>query len=165
VSTARRPSTPHLWVPLLVVLLVIGLFAVTRSRSVEEVPAGSSTSAATGSSSSPASRSSGSPGSAGASTPASGLPTITESALPEQARQTLSLIRAGGPYPYRQDDGVFANREGVLPRHPRSYYREYTVLTPGEPDRGPRRIIRGANGDLYWTTDHYASFRQILEGR
>ena len=78
---------------------------------------------------------------------------------------TLALIRAGGPYPYRQDDGVFGNREGLLPRQPSGYYREYTVVTPGSDDRGPRRIIFGADGDRYWTADHYASFRQIKESR
>lgn len=100
-----------------------------------------------------------------AATPVSGLPTIAESALPPQARDTLALIRGGGPWPHRQDDGVFGNREGILPARPRSYYREYTVETPGSAGRGPRRIVAGADGDLYWTTDHYATFRQIQEDR
>ncbi len=103
--------------------------------------------------------------SSGVSTPVSGLPTVTESALPDEADATLALIRAGGPFPYEEDDGVFGNRERLLPRRPSGYYREYTVETPGEGDRGPRRIITGVDGDLYWTTDHYASFRQIEEGR
>ena len=97
--------------------------------------------------------------------PTVGLATIEESWLPSQARDTLALIRAGGPHPYRRDDGVFGNREGLLPRQPSGYYREYTVVTPGSDDRGPRRIISGADGDRYWTADHYASFRQIKEGR
>lgn len=100
-----------------------------------------------------------------AATPDSGLPTVRESRLPTEAQQTLRLVRAGGPYPYRQDDGVFQNRERVLPRQPRGYYREYTVRTPGESDRGPRRLVRGERGDLYWTADHYATFRQVQEGR
>ncbi|MGL5851628.1 MAG: ribonuclease domain-containing protein, partial [Phycicoccus sp.] len=65
----------------------------------------------------------------------------------------------------RQDDGVFGNRERLLPRQPRGYYREYTVETPGEDDRGPRRLVVGESGDVYWTTDHYASFRQVEVGR
>ena len=101
----------------------------------------------------------------GERTPTSGLPTVTESALPGEARHTLALIRAGGPYPYSADDGVFSNREGILPSHPRGYYREYTVVTPGSDDRGARRIIDGEAGDRYYTDDHYASFRQIEEGR
>ncbi|EWT01466.1 ribonuclease [Intrasporangium oryzae NRRL B-24470] len=97
--------------------------------------------------------------------PASGLPWIDESALPPEARETLALIRAGGPFPYPRNDGVtFANREGLLPREQRGYYREYTVQTPGSPDRGPRRIITGSGGETYWTADHYASFSRIREG-
>ena len=103
--------------------------------------------------------------SSGRSTPVSGLPTVAESALPDEADTTLAFIRAGGPFPYEEDGGVFGNRERILPRQPGGYYREYTVETPGESDRGPRRIIGGADGDLYWTTDHYASFRQVEEGR
>ena len=98
-------------------------------------------------------------------TPDSGLPTVAESELPDEADTTLALIRAGGPFPYEEDDGVFGNRERILPPQRSGYYREYTVETPGQGDRGPRRIIGGADGDLYWTTDHYASFRQIEEGR
>jgi ribonuclease T1 len=103
--------------------------------------------------------------SGGRSTPVSGLPTIAESALPDEADTTLALIRAGGPFPHEEDGGTFGNRERILPRQPSGYYREYTVETPGEGGRGPRRIIGGADGDLYWTSDHYASFRQVEEGR
>jgi ribonuclease T1 len=91
-------------------------------------------------------------------------------ALPHEARETLRLIRAGGPFPYAHKDGsVFSNRERVLPRRPRGFYHEYTVVTPGAHDRGARRIITGpdAVGDVegraeYWyTDDHYRSFRRI----
>ena len=91
-------------------------------------------------------------------TPDSPLPRIRERDLPSQARRTLELIEAGGPYPYRQDGRTFGNRERLLPRRPGGYYREFTVVTPGEGDRGPRRIVAGDEGDLYWTRDHYASF-------
>lgn len=100
------------------------------------------------------------------STTTSHLPWVAESALPAQARQTLALIRAGGPYPYpRNDDQTFGNREGRLPQRASGYYREYTVPTPGSPDRGARRIIVGRDGDMYFTDDHYESFRRIQEGR
>ncbi|WP_353950589.1 ribonuclease domain-containing protein [Knoellia sp. S7-12] len=98
-------------------------------------------------------------------TPDSGLDTIAESKLPKEARAVLVLIRAGGPYKYDQDDKTFQNREGILPSQERDYYREYTVETPGSDDRGARRIIGGRDGDRYWTTDHYDSFRQIQEGQ
>ena len=100
-----------------------------------------------------------------ANTPESGLDTVAESKLPEQARAVLQLIRAGGPYKYDQDDKTFQNREGILPRQKKGYYREYTVETPGSDDRGARRIIGGREGDRYYTDDHYDSFRQIQEGK
>jgi ribonuclease T1 len=83
--------------------------------------------------------------------------------LPREARETLALIRAGGPFPYARDGVVFANREGRLPRAPRGTYREYTVKTPGSRDRGARRIVHAAGGEFYYTADHYRSFRRILE--
>ena len=83
--------------------------------------------------------------------------------LPPEARQTIALIRKGGPYPYARDGAVFVNREGSLPRQKRGYYREYTVKTPGERTRGARRIVAGSGGDFYYTDDHYNRFRHILE--
>jgi ribonuclease T1 len=88
---------------------------------------------------------------------------ISRARLPPEAIATLALIEAGGPFPYDQDGSVFQNREGLLPSRPRGYYREYTVQTPGSPDRGARRIVTGASGERYWTDDHYESFAFILE--
>lgn len=97
--------------------------------------------------------------------PQSGLPWVDVANLPPEARETLELIRTGGPYPYtRNDNQVFLNREGHLPRQARGYYREFTVETPGSDDRGARRIITGSRGELYWTDDHYQSFARIREG-
>ena len=83
--------------------------------------------------------------------------------LPAEARQTLRLIQAGGPFPYDRDGATFQNREGRLPAQPPGYYREYTVLTPGSSDRGARRIVSGGNPpvEFYYTDDHYRSFRQV----
>jgi ribonuclease T1 len=92
----------------------------------------------------------------------SGLPTIKYERLPAQARETIELIQRGGPFPYRQDGAVFQNRERLLPGKPNGYYHEYTVETPGSPDRGARRIIAGGKGELYYTDDHYASFKQVV---
>ena len=83
--------------------------------------------------------------------------------LPIEARATLELIRLGGPFPYKQDGRVFANREGHLPRKNRGYYLEYTVRTPRARDRGARRIVAGSGGEYYYTDDHYRSFKRILE--
>lgn len=94
--------------------------------------------------------------------PIDGFDTIAPDQLPAQARQTLALIAQGGPFPYRQDGAVFQNRERLLPRQPNGYYHEYTVETPGSDDRGARRIITGAAGEIFYTSDHYASFVQVL---
>lgn len=90
-----------------------------------------------------------------------GFETIALAQLPPQARETIALIERGGPFPYRQDGQTFQNREGLLPQKPRGYYREYTVKTPGENDRGARRIVTGDNGEMYYTADHYNSFKVI----
>ncbi len=91
------------------------------------------------------------------------LPTISVSDLPPQARETLSLIKQGGPFPYPRDGITFSNREGRLPHHRRGYYSEYTVKTPGRRDRGARRIIAGSRGEFYYTDDHYKTFRLTKE--
>ena len=83
--------------------------------------------------------------------------------LPAEARQTLAHIKAGGPFPYAKDGSVFGNREGLLPKRSRGYYREYTVKTPGARDRGARRIVAGMAGEYYYTDDHYRSFKRIIE--
>jgi ribonuclease T1 len=83
--------------------------------------------------------------------------------LPPEAIETLQLIRLGGPFPHRQDGSTFQNRERLLPPRLPSYYREYTVRTPGARDRGARRIVTGGNPPevFYYTDDHYRSFREI----
>ncbi|QWT47481.1 ribonuclease domain-containing protein [Azospira inquinata] len=91
--------------------------------------------------------------------------------LPQEAWDTLSLIKRGGPFPYARDGGVFGNYERRLPSRPRGYYREYTVPTPGLRNRGPRRIIAGqgpgqdvrTSGEYYYSDDHYRSFHRIRE--
>ncbi|SCK42394.1 ribonuclease domain-containing protein [Streptomyces sp. WMMB 322] len=87
---------------------------------------------------------------------------ICESKLPEEAHETLDLIDKGGPYPYPQDGTVFENREGILPDQDTGYYHEYTVETPGSPDRGAKRIVTGEEEqEDYFTEDHYESFDKV----
>ncbi|MEF3111966.1 ribonuclease domain-containing protein [Streptomyces chrestomyceticus] len=84
---------------------------------------------------------------------------ICYSKLPSQAHDTLGLIAKGGPFPYPKDGTVFSNREGILPKQQSGYYHEYTVKTPGSPDRGARRIVTGEKkNEDYYTADHYKSF-------
>ncbi|GHB39450.1 hypothetical protein GCM10010306_035990 [Streptomyces umbrinus] len=104
----------------------------------------------------------GSATSTSASSWAEGMETVEEARLPAEARRTLDLIDEGGPFPYAKDGSVFGNFERELPRHERGYYHEYTVRTPGERDRGARRIVTGRGGEVYYTDDHYNSFRAVL---
>lgn len=105
--------------------------------------------------------------------------------LPQEARETLQLIRRGGPYPHDRDGVTFGNYEKLLPPAPRGHYREYTVMTPGVRHRGARRIVVGCErqraasaspssgalrlvqcrdgGEFYYTADHYRTFRRIVE--
>ena len=93
--------------------------------------------------------------------------TVSVGELPREAVNTLSLIAEGGPYPFEKDGVVFGNYERQLPRHRRGYYHEYTVPTPRAHNRGARRIVCGGpprqTDDCYYTDDHYASFRRIVE--
>jgi ribonuclease T1 len=94
-------------------------------------------------------------------------PTVSHGAtsgLPAEASETLALVDAGGPFPYARDGAVFMNRERLLPQQPRGFWREYTVPTPGESDRGARRLVVGRDGSAYYSGDHYASFRRVRTG-
>lgn len=87
--------------------------------------------------------------------------------LPKEAKQTLALIRAGGPFPFEKDGTVFGNREKQLPAQRRGYYKEYTVKTPGARNRGAKRFVVGddpkTSAEIYYTDDHYQTFKRLRE--
>ncbi|MDF8263079.1 ribonuclease domain-containing protein [Luteipulveratus flavus] len=142
------------WVAVVLSLLLLILVIVWGARSGSPDPAPSARPAA--------SSTAGASGStAGATTQApDDLPTIAYDDLPREAKATLALIAKGGPYPYRQDGKTFQNRERLLPP---GRYQEFTVVTPGEDDRGARRVIKERGGTLYYTGDHYKTFRRIQQ--
>lgn len=92
---------------------------------------------------------------------------VRQKEMPQQARDTLSLIAAGGPFASNRDGVIFGNRERVLPRAPRGFYKEYTVRTPGVRSRGARRIVCGGDqralNQCYYSDDHYQSFQCIQQ--
>jgi guanyl-specific ribonuclease Sa len=73
-------------------------------------------------------------------------------------RSTIDRIKAGEKFPHRNDGSVFQNREGLLPKQPQGYYREYVHPTPGVNGPGAQRVIQGQNGELYYSPDHYRTF-------
>ncbi|MGX0937769.1 ribonuclease T1 [Cupriavidus metallidurans] len=93
--------------------------------------------------------------------------TIAAQQLPNEARQTLERIEAGGPFPYDKDGSRFGNYERSLPQQSRGYYREYTVKNSNSRNRGAKRIVCGgdqrAANDCYYTEDHYNSFKRITK--
>lgn len=96
----------------------------------------------------------------------SSIGTVRATDLPAQGREVLAKITEGGPFRYDKDGTVFGNRERILPRQKRGYYREYTVPTPGLSHRGARRIVCGGEKPrspdaCYYTEDHYGSFKLI----
>jgi ribonuclease T1 len=93
---------------------------------------------------------------------------VSMASLPEPAQQTYRRVLSAGPFADAKDGTVFGNRERLLPGKGRGYYREYTVQTPGSADRGARRIVCGGERPAepeacYYTADHYASFRRIVQ--
>ena len=95
------------------------------------------------------------------------LATVSVTELPKQGQQVYALIAQGGPFAYDKDGVVFGNREQLLPKHKRGYYREYTGKTSGARNRGAKRIVCGglqvkSPDACYYTEDHYSSFRKIV---
>ncbi|GAB2570258.1 ribonuclease domain-containing protein [Microlunatus antarcticus] len=151
------------------VALLVGLVGSGTDGS-EAVPAGAGTSVrpapsgTAGTARASSTRRPSAPATAGTGSrdPESGLRVVTLGSLPREAQATVALVDRGGPFPYSQDGVTFGNREGVLPAHPRGWYREYTVRTPGERDRGPRRIVTGDDDrQIFYTGDHYATFVRV----
>ena len=84
--------------------------------------------------------------------------------LPVEVEDTIADISDGAPYAHGEfDNRHFGNYERVLPKEKSSYYREFTVDTPGVNHRGERRIVVGGGTATdpevwYYTDDHYESF-------
>jgi len=76
-------------------------------------------------------------------------------------KPTLDRIGRGEANRHRNDGTTFQNRENRLPRKPAGYYKEYVNPTPGENGPGPQRIIIGKEDEVWYTPDHYKTFKQI----
>lgn len=74
---------------------------------------------------------------------------------------TLDRIARGERHSHRNDGGTFRNLEGRLPKQPTGYYKEYVHPTPGLSGPGPQRLILGDRDEVYYTADHYRTFKRI----
>jgi guanyl-specific ribonuclease Sa len=74
---------------------------------------------------------------------------------------TLARIAQDRRLRFANDGSTFQNREKRLPRKPSGYYREWVVPIPGKDGPGPQRLVTGKDGEVWYTSDHYRSFRRI----
>lgn len=77
--------------------------------------------------------------------------------------ESVERIQAGQKLDRFRHDGItFENRERKLPAKPKGYYHEHVHPTPGVSGPGPQRIIAGESGEMWYTHDHYRTFRKIV---
>ena len=74
---------------------------------------------------------------------------------------TLDRIARGERNTHRNDGSTFGNRERRLPQKRQGYYTEYVHPTKDINSPGPQRVIFGKSGDIWYTPDHYETFKKI----
>jgi len=74
---------------------------------------------------------------------------------------TLDRIARNEKNSHRNDGSTFGNREGRLPKKPFGYYTEYVHPTKGIDGPGPQRVVVGKDGDVWYTPNHYESFKKV----
>ncbi|MDM8547602.1 ribonuclease domain-containing protein [Candidatus Venteria ishoeyi] len=90
------------------------------------------------------------------------IESIQKKDLPPEAIEVINNIQKNKPHPYLKDGSIFGNYEGKLPAQEKGYYKEYTVKTPRvDNNRGERRIVKGNKGELYYTDNHYQTFKEV----
>ena len=73
-----------------------------------------------------------------------------------------NIIKSTGAYYQKGVVGggkKFGNREGNLPKD--TTYTEYDVNPYTGKNRGAERLVKGANGKVYYTNDHYQTFTEL----
>ena len=74
----------------------------------------------------------------------------------------MARIEAGEKLSRFGHDGItFENREKRLPHKPKGYYHEYVHPTTGVSGPGPQRVILGEEGEIWFTHDHYRTFKRV----
>ena len=87
---------------------------------------------------------------------------------PVDVSETLDRIRNDQKLPHNNDGTIFTNTEHLLPDAPPGYYHEFVHWPYGLNERpygmrfpGPMRVLLGANGEVYFSGDHYASVYDV----
>jgi RHS repeat-associated protein len=92
-----------------------------------------------------------------------GAVTINRGALQTNVSNSLNNLESKGWNVSKKEvmNGTFKNKEGLLPTTAK--YREYDVNPEVRaPFRDAERFVRGDNGKIYYTDDHYQSFMEIV---
>jgi len=76
-------------------------------------------------------------------------------------RPTIQRIERGKLLRFSHDGSVFENRERRLPIKPSGYYREFIHPTPDDDGLGGQRVVIGREGEVFYTPDHYKTFRRV----
>jgi len=76
-------------------------------------------------------------------------------------RPTIERIERGKRLRFSHDGSVFENRERRLPSKPSGYYREFIHPAPDDDGPGGQRVVIGREGEVYYTPDHYKTFRRV----
>ncbi len=74
---------------------------------------------------------------------------------------TLRRIESGKRLRFSHDGITFENRERRLPAQPSGYYHEFVHPTPGIEGPGGQRVVLGRDGEVFYTPDHYRTFRRV----
>jgi RHS repeat-associated protein len=77
----------------------------------------------------------------------------------DKTGRTPAGVMKGGARGY--EGGVYTNTSGALPKRPLGYYQESDVWPTGGVQRGMDRLIFGKKGEVYFTNDHYTTFKRI----
>lgn len=87
-------------------------------------------------------------------------------------------IKNGLSVSHRNDGAIFGNRETILPLNYHGYYHEYVLSPPLGAALwcvfnnlvlcsfccyfpGPMRLVYGAGGEIFFTSDHYVTFVRV----
>jgi ribonuclease T1 len=94
--------------------------------------------------------------------PETGLTWVALDDLPATARATITLGKAGGTPP--GSVGAEVDIAAVdLPEQPDRYYRTVGVPRPGESGPSPWYLVFGSDGEVFWTSNDFASLRRVQQ--